>query len=49
MFDESLALDEEDQEEDEPHYAFLDPEDQSFLKEWLLDIDNWQKMKSLGK
>ena len=42
-------LEEADQELDDPHYAFLEEEDQDFLEKWLANPENFMSLKSIGK
>jgi hypothetical protein len=38
-----------DQEEEEPHYCFLEDEELEYLEEWLANVDNFKSLKSIAK
>lgn len=38
-----------DQDDDEPHYAFLDDSELEYIEKWMGDSNNWKQLKGLGK
>ena len=43
-----LELVEDDQEDEDPHYCFLEDDEKAYLEEWLGNAENFKSLKTLA-